>query len=123
MVDISRLPRPVATLWDWQIDAACRDIDSTMFFHPEHERGLAKDDRDSRAKAICSDCPVIQACRHHALVVQEPYGVWGGLTVAERAAILRQNGSATPELIPNTIHTMSYNGGRTTWVISGPPQR
>jgi WhiB family transcriptional regulator, redox-sensing transcriptional regulator len=90
VVDVSRLPPPVSTLWDWQIDAACRDIDSTMFFHPEHERGLAKDDRDNHAKAVCSGCPVFEACRRHALVVRKPYGVWGGLTTAERAMLIRR---------------------------------
>lgn len=92
MADIRRLPPPISAHWDWQIDAACRDIDSTMFFNPEHERGPAKNDRDNRAKAVCSGCPVIEACRRHALVVQEPYGVWGGLTVAERATLIRQPG-------------------------------
>jgi WhiB family redox-sensing transcriptional regulator len=87
MVDVRRLPPPVTDVWDWQLDAACRGVDSMMFFHPERERGPAKDERDSRAKAICAGCPVIQACRDHALMVQEPYGVWGGLTVAERAAL------------------------------------
>jgi WhiB family redox-sensing transcriptional regulator len=87
MVDVRRLPPPVTDVWDWQIEAACRGVDSMMFFHPERERGSAKDERDSRAKAICMSCPVIQACRDHALTVQEPYGVWGGLTVAERAAL------------------------------------
>ncbi|WP_329064254.1 WhiB family transcriptional regulator [Amycolatopsis sp. NBC_01480] len=82
MAELSRLPRPVTTIWDWQLEAACRDIDRMTFFHPEQERGSGKDDRDRRAKAICSRCPVLQACRRHALLVQEPYGVWGGLTPA-----------------------------------------
>ena len=88
MADIRRLPVPVTAIWDWQMRAACRDIDSSMFFHPENERGPAKVERDRRAKVICSVCPVIEACRRHALAVHEPYGVWGGLTVAERDAIL-----------------------------------
>jgi WhiB family redox-sensing transcriptional regulator len=27
-------------------------------------------------------------CREHALVLPEPYGVWGGLTAAERRVVL-----------------------------------
>ena len=69
--------------------AACRDLDSSVFFHPENERGPAKVDRDHRAKVICAGCPVIESCRRHALAVHEPYGVWGGLTVTERDALLR----------------------------------
>jgi WhiB family redox-sensing transcriptional regulator len=82
------LPVPVTAIWDWQMRAACRNLDSSMFFHPENERGQAKADRDRRAKAICNACPVIEQCRRHALAVHEPYGVWGGLTVSERNAVL-----------------------------------
>ncbi|WP_084467558.1 WhiB family transcriptional regulator [Actinokineospora inagensis] len=102
MVDVSRLPRPVTAVWDWQLHAACREIDSTTFFHPEYERGPEKDERDRRAKAVCRACPVIRACRRHALLVREPYGVWGGLTVAERTALLRRIDSATwPDHYPH----------------------
>ena len=34
---------------------------------------------------------VMEQCREHALQVQEPYGVWGGLTINERAEILSTN--------------------------------
>jgi len=88
VADVRRLPVPVTAIWDWQMRAACRNLDSSMFFHPENERGQAKADRDRRAKAICNACPVIEQCRRHALAVHEPYGVWGGLTVSERNAVL-----------------------------------
>jgi WhiB family redox-sensing transcriptional regulator len=39
-----------------------------------------------KAKQICVRCPVIVECRHHALTVQEPYGIWGGLDEGERRA-------------------------------------
>lgn len=91
MVDVSRLPSPHVTLWEWQMDAACRDVDSAVFFHPERERGASKEERDSNAKRICFDCPVIAACRNHALAVREPYGVWGGMTADEREVILRRS--------------------------------
>jgi WhiB family redox-sensing transcriptional regulator len=35
---------------------------------------------------------VIQACRAHALAVQEPYGIWGGLSEDDRAEILMRRG-------------------------------
>lgn len=69
--------------------AACRDLDSAVFFHPDYERGPARQRRDQLAKQVCARCPVIDSCRRHALEVHEPYGVWGGLTVDERAAMLR----------------------------------
>jgi WhiB family redox-sensing transcriptional regulator len=67
--------------------AACRGLDSEMFFHPEGERGSAKEARERAAKALCATCPVIMECRAHALKVREPFGVWGGLTEAERQVI------------------------------------
>jgi WhiB family redox-sensing transcriptional regulator len=35
----------------------------------------------------CNQCPVVKQCLEHALKVKEPYGVWGGLTTSERAAL------------------------------------
>jgi WhiB family redox-sensing transcriptional regulator len=65
-----------------------------MFFHPEGERGSAKAARERAAKALCATCPVIMECRAHALKVREPFGVWGGLTEAERAVLYEGSGPA-----------------------------
>jgi WhiB family redox-sensing transcriptional regulator len=86
MAEISRLPGPVADIWDWQLHGSCRDADPRLFFHPEGERGPARRERDAAARAICSSCPVLEQCRTHALAVREPYGVWGGLTEDDREA-------------------------------------
>jgi WhiB family redox-sensing transcriptional regulator len=99
VADVRRLPVPVTSIWDWQMRAACRNLDSSTFFHPENERGPAKADRDRRAKLICNACPVIESCRRHALAVHEPYGVWGGLTVSERDEVLRQGQATRPAAI------------------------
>ena len=40
--------------------------------------------RESTAKRICADCPVRQECLDYAMRVHEPFGIWGGLTEAER---------------------------------------
>ena len=88
MTDVRRLPVPVADNWEWQLRSACRNLDSALFFHPERERGPAKAEREAKAKEICRSCPVIMQCRAHALRADEPYGVWGGLSVAERRAKL-----------------------------------
>ncbi len=87
MAEISRLPGPVADLWEWQLQGSCREADPTLFFHPEGERGPARRNRDAAAKAICATCPVMAQCREHALIVREPYGVWGGLTEDDREAV------------------------------------
>ena len=84
MADIRRLPVPVTEIWEWQLQGACRGMDSAFFFHPEGERGPARANREARAKQICQRCPVLEQCRRHALAVHEPYGVWGGLSESER---------------------------------------
>ena len=86
MAEITRLPGPVADLWDWQLDGACRGVSPEVFFHPEGERGPARRQRDEAAKTVCESCPVLTQCRAHALLVREPYGVWGGMTEDEREA-------------------------------------
>jgi len=48
------------------------------------ERGENRRRRDAHAKAVCHRCPVITDCRHHALAVAEPYGVWARLSAEER---------------------------------------
>ncbi|MDR7300018.1 WhiB family transcriptional regulator [Haloactinomyces albus] len=89
MTTTTRLPVPHANNYDWQRDAACRRMGSEVFFHPENERGGARQARESQAKQVCARCPVAQACLEHALNVEEPYGVWGGLTEDERRHLLR----------------------------------
>lgn len=86
MADYSRLPGPNADLWDWQLRGLCRGKDSSLFFHPEGERGAARAAREQSAKEICLNCPVQKQCSEHALRVREPYGVWGGMTEEEREA-------------------------------------
>ena len=95
VTDISRLPGRNEDLWQWQLQALCRGMDTAAFFHPDAERGSSKQRRDAKAKAICACCPVVEQCRSHALQVHEPYGVWGGLTADERARLL--SAAANPQ--------------------------
>ena len=88
MADTTRLPGPLGERWEWQLDAACRGLDVAIFYHPPGERTQGRDKRIIAAKRICTTCPVITACRDHALRVREPYGIWGGLSESERADLL-----------------------------------
>lgn len=88
------LPGPNADFWDWQIRGLCRGVDSAWFFHPEGERGRARAQRESRAKELCSRCPVLAQCRQHALRVREPYGIWGGMSEADRELVTRHRHGA-----------------------------
>ena len=76
MPERSRQPGPITALWEWQYQGACLGMDSSIFFHPEGERGSSRRRRDESAKAVCATCPVIINCREHALATHELYGVW-----------------------------------------------
>lgn len=60
---------------EWMTRAACLDVDPEVFF-PAHKGDY------SRALAICAHCPVRAECAEYA--ARERYGIWGGLTPADR---------------------------------------
>ena len=78
---------PVRPDWTWQSMAACRGMDTAIFYHPENERGPTRHRRDWEAKRICQRCRVVGPCLQWALETSEPYGVWGGMSVEERQAM------------------------------------
>ena len=80
---------------NWEHRALCRGTDTDMFFSPDGERGSVRAQREHAAKQICQDCPVLAHCRAHALTTTETYGIWGGLSEAERARHTRRSRHAT----------------------------
>jgi WhiB family transcriptional regulator, redox-sensing transcriptional regulator len=72
----------------WHSEAVCRRDEAGLFFAPSKEPTAARLSREQAAKRVCARCPVMVECREHALVLPEPYGVWGGLTAAERRVVL-----------------------------------
>ncbi len=100
MAATQRLPKPVASEWDWQLQGSCQGLNSGVFFHPDGERGAARALRADRAKAICRRCPVLEQCRQYALVTREPYGVWGGLTEEERRQLWTDRSRPLEWLVP-----------------------
>ena len=72
----------------WHSEAACRSDEAGLFFAPSKEPTAARLSREEAAKRVCARCPVLLECREHALLQPEPYGVWGGLTAAERRVVL-----------------------------------
>jgi WhiB family redox-sensing transcriptional regulator len=105
VADIVRLPGPAIHHWEWQAKAACRGMDSSTFFHPPKERNSERERRVIAAKAICLECPAIADCRAHALRVQEPYGIWGGMSEDERAKLLGLRSMRYPARITDSADT------------------
>ncbi len=67
----------------WREDAACRGVDTDVFFP-------ATDEEAEEAKAICASCPVREECLEFALQTRQEDGVWGGLTETERRRLRRR---------------------------------
>ncbi|MFI9610484.1 WhiB family transcriptional regulator [Streptomyces sp. NPDC052023] len=78
---------PLLAVWKWQSLAACRDMDTSVFFSPPGERGSARRHRESTARAVCAACPVRTQCARFAVACGQRYGVWGGLTEADRRSL------------------------------------
>lgn len=51
---------------------------------------------NKKAKMLCQQCPVLTSCLEHALQCNERYGIWGGMSPAERQSLrkARRSGSA-----------------------------
>ena len=73
----------------WMDDAECRGEDTELFF-PIGHRGESTA-QIKAAKAVCSRCPVREACLGAALGRREKHGIWGGLTDDERVRLLRND--------------------------------
>ena len=71
----------------WREDAACRDLDTNIFF-PE------SDEDAGPALDACATCPVREECLEFALVTHQDDGVWGGMTETERRRLRRRRREA-----------------------------
>jgi WhiB family redox-sensing transcriptional regulator len=79
--------QPIEDLW--QMKASCRGPQAAVFFPPTYfERKDEKEERETRAKAICATCPVRKPCLEYAIRIREPHGIWGGLNELERKNLL-----------------------------------
>jgi WhiB family redox-sensing transcriptional regulator len=53
-------------------------------------------DEIARARAICRECPVMEACLEGALERLEPWGVWGGELIAGGAILANKRRRGRP---------------------------
>ncbi len=69
----------------WQERALCAQTDPESFF-PE------KGGSTREAKRICVSCDVRAECLEYALLHDERFGIWGGLSERERRRLKRTAG-------------------------------
>jgi len=71
----------------WMQQAACRGQGFDAWFSADE----VGEDADA-ARRVCAGCPVRPECLEYALDRAIRYGLWGGLSREERAALKRQRG-------------------------------
>lgn len=76
------VPEPESRDGAWRDRAACRGMDSAIFFV---ERGAPAD----QARLVCDRCSVQRDCLDFALDHAEPYGIWGGKSVYQRQQLIQ----------------------------------
>lgn len=74
----------------WQDDALCAEVGTEPFF-------VEKGESPRPAKRVCARCPVRAECLDYALQTDQRFGIWGGTSPAERAAMTRTSRAAGPE--------------------------
>lgn len=69
--------------WAWADHGMCRDVPD-LFYNSEDEPKGVRRRKEAAAKELCAQCPVLAECAAHAEANRELYGVWGGMSEAER---------------------------------------
>ena len=69
----------------WE-QAACRGIDTEMFYRPEEVRKADPVLYLDPIRAVCASCPIWASCLAYA-EIHEFYGIWGGMTTIERQSL------------------------------------
>ena len=70
---------------DWLDDALCAQTGPDDYTWFPERGGITR-----TGKALCWTCPAREACLQMALDNDEPYGIFGGLSVTERRALRRE---------------------------------
>jgi WhiB family transcriptional regulator, redox-sensing transcriptional regulator len=89
-VPVRAWPATLEEFWSWHMEAACRQVDTSLFYSPEGERGPRKERREAAAKQVCGSCRVVELCAAYAVATREPYGTWGGLSESDRRELVRR---------------------------------
>jgi WhiB family redox-sensing transcriptional regulator len=84
----SRSRTPELPSQDWRHRAACHDLDPELFFPIGISEAAMREIR--LAKTVCARCPVHVECLRWALASGQEFGVWGGLSEAERRSVRRR---------------------------------
>lgn len=93
-------PSPDHSEQEWMLLARCRSLAPGEFF-PSDGVGVDK------ARRICAQCSVQEACLEYALTYRIDHGVWGGASERERRRILRRRRNGEPAAEPAGSRSVS----------------
>lgn len=89
MTSRTTLPDPALVARDRGIKLPCQSGEhDPNLWYPEGQGQEAKVTARV-ARALCIPCPLRKMCRDYALGTPEPYGIFGGLTEANRHTVRR----------------------------------
>ncbi len=91
------------TLEGWTHLAACKGQTELFFIRRGDTIGVQK------AKAICSNCQVLDNCRSYVMFNPERFGVWAGMTEKDRRRYREETGIKLPAAQHGT--RSRYNSG------------
>ena len=97
----SHLLTPELPGQDWRHRAACHDLDPELFFPVGISEPALR--QIKLAKTVCARCPVRVECLRWALDSGQEFGVWGGLSEAERRSVRRRTARAGKQAPPPGI--------------------
>ena len=67
----------------------CRSNDPELWF-------AEQSGQIEQAKAMCRECPLVEACLSGAIDRAEPWGVWGGEVFVDGVVVARKRGRGRP---------------------------
>lgn len=86
---------------NWRDRAVCARPGPDLWYHPAIDTTgtswhvkRARQTAVAAAVAVCSACPARAECLDYAIATDQPGGIWGGMTAAERTA--ERNRRTTP---------------------------
>lgn len=101
---------------DWTDHAACRGMDTEIFYrHEDHANLTSKHRAAAEAMATCHGCKVRRICLDAAL--REPgtqHGIRGGTYAKERTALVQAAGFKPSDEIPDDIRPHAIPGTHIT---------
>lgn len=87
---------------EWRRNAACADSDPETFFPLSYR----SEDSVRPARRICGRCPVRAACLADVMATEDParrWGIYGGATPSERAALYRAGPTIDPAPVAPSV--------------------